>query len=139
MTNLRKRVLSVVQSSKLGAAVGDGESAGRLVGEAGFDIRVAPVLILPGYPAAAHRHASGRQHKHGVAVAVETVTGGVRMAVGGEYRRGAAEGAYQHQQSRAGQMEISQQRAHGPEAIAGIYKDNGLALERRQSAPLSRR
>src|SRR3989344_7188429 len=93
MTNLRKRVLSVVQSSKLGAGVGDGESAGRLVGEAGFDIRVAPALILPGYSAAAHRHASGRQHKHGVAVAVKTVTGGDRMAVGGEYRRGAAEGA----------------------------------------------
>src|SRR3989338_8647850 len=98
MTNLRKRVLSVVQSSKLGAAVGDGESAGRLVGEAGFDIRVAPVLILPGYPAAAHRHASPRQHKHGVAVAVETVTGGARMAGGGGDRRRAARGAHPHPQ-----------------------------------------
>ena len=32
-------------------------------------------------------------------------------------------------------MEIGQQRVHDPEAVAGIYKDIGLALERRQPAP----
>src|SRR3989344_2150829 len=55
-------------------------------------------------------------NKHGVAVTIETVTGGDRMAVGGKHRRGAGEGADQHQQGRAGKMKIGQQRVHRPEA-----------------------
>src|SRR5690606_23581043 len=61
---------------------------------------------------------AGSQDAHCVAVAVETVTPGDRVAIGGHRESVTGECGHQHQQRAARQVEIGQQVVDHPEAIA---------------------
>src|ERR1044071_4115898 len=62
----------------------------------------------------------------GVAVAVEPVAGGDRVAIGGEHALGAGERADQHEQGRLGEVEVGDQVRRDAERVAGARIDEEL-------------
>src|SRR5712692_698422 len=64
--------------------------------------------------------------RHGVAITVEPVALADRRAIRLRHGLVAAEGAYQHEQGRAGQVKIGEQPVDGPERIGRVNEQLGL-------------
>ena len=74
--------------------------------------------------------ASTLAQERGVAITIEAVSAAYRVRIGGADALEAGKGRDQHQQRRARQMKIGEQRVNGAEAIARRDEDVGLARER---------
>src|SRR5208337_2456850 len=75
----------------------------------------------------------------GVAVGIEAITRFDRMRIGRPHALEPAEGADEHEERRARQMEIGQKGVDRAEAVARRNEDRGLAGERPNAAALVRR
>ncbi len=106
----------------------------RLDGAVGGVQPAAPRRAVGGERLEAEAGHAGALQQAGVAVGVEAVALGDGVGIGRLHPLEPGEGADQHEQGRARQVEVGQQQVGAAEPVAGRDEDVGLALERMEPA-----
>ena len=103
-------------------------------------VAISPVRAAPSVASGETEsgHLRAPEQQAGIAIGIEPVAGFDRMRIGALHQVETAKRRDQHEQCRARQMEIGQQRVDGTEPIARRNEERGLAGKRRERAVFAR-